>query len=133
LSELFWLHVFRRGPSTTVLRAFFLLKCVDAEDVSLVSVGTLTPIGSALNTSCESSRILLRADHGAELVATLFDGFDSHLSTLPLAPSIDEESSASCVLLDLDLVRIALSLSLYAALLDRTWVASFAYPWRSVC
>jgi hypothetical protein len=31
----------------TVFRAFFLLKCVDVEDVSLVSVAALTPTGIA--------------------------------------------------------------------------------------
>ena len=67
----------------TVLRAFFLLKCVDVEDVSLVfSDAALTPTGIAWNTSNDLFLVCLREGHGDKLVATSFDGFDRHLFTL---------------------------------------------------
>ena len=103
----------------TVLRAFFLLKCVDVEDVSLVlSDAALTPIGIAWNTSNDLFLVCLREGHGDKLVATSFDGFDSHLFTLARLSSSD--GSAPWTLLDPDLALTALSLSLYAALLEWT-------------
>ena len=112
----------------TVLRAFFLLKCVDVEDVSLVlSDAALTPIGIAWNTSNDLFLVCLREGHGDKLVATSFDGFDSHLFTLARLSSSDGACSAPWTLLDPDLARTALSLSLYAALLERTRAAWFTY------